>query len=130
LTPVPIDISYEVSVVAKYPADIDKIASNFMVFFNSNIYCSQAHPKFSDIKLNNQVVMSDSVSEDHSDELDGTRDDLIVSTFTFTFKTYLFGGTEQYHKQRRKKPVVDLSTFISSYVYEFKNDDEVREFIQ
>ena len=40
LTPVPIDISYEVSVVAKYPADIDKIASNFMVFFNSNIYCS------------------------------------------------------------------------------------------
>lgn len=130
LTPVPIDVNYEVSVVAKYPADIDKIASNFMVFFNSNIYCSQAHPKFSGIKLNNQVVMSDSVSEDHSDELDGTRDDLVVSTFTFTFKTYLFGGTEQYHKQRRKKPVVDLSTFISSYVYEFKNDDEVLEFLQ
>lgn len=82
------------SIVAKYPADIDKIASNFMVFFNSNIYCSQAHPKFSDIKLNNQVIMSDSVSEDHSDELDGTRDDLVVSTFTFTFKTYLFGGTD------------------------------------
>lgn len=130
LTPVPIDISYEVSVVAKYPADIDKIASNFMVFFNSNIYCSQAHPKFSDIKLNNQVIMSDSVSEDHSDELDGTRDDLVVSTFTFTFKTYLFGGTEQYRRQRRKKPVVDLSTFVSSYVYEFKNDDEVRRFLQ
>jgi hypothetical protein len=37
--------------------------------------------------------MSDSVSEDHSDELDNTRDDLTISTFTFTFKTYLFGGT-------------------------------------
>lgn len=74
--------------------------------------------------------MSDSVSEDHSDELDGTRDDLVVSTFTFTFKTSLFGGTEQYHKRRRKKPVVALSTFISSYVYEFKNDDEIREFLQ
>lgn len=101
-----------------------------MVFFNSNIYCSQAHPKFSGIKLNNQVIMSDSVSEDHSDELDGTRDDLIISTFSFTFKTYLFGGTEQYHKKRRKKPVVDLSTIISSYVYEFKNDDEITEFIK
>lgn len=40
LTPVPIDVNYDVSIVAKYPADIDKIASNFMVFFNSNIYCS------------------------------------------------------------------------------------------
>ena len=74
--------------------------------------------------------MSDSVSEDHSDELDGTRDDLVVSTFTFTFKTSLFGGTEQYHKQRRKKPIVALSTFISSYVYEFKNENEIREFLQ
>lgn len=116
LTPVPIDINYEVSVIAKYPADIDKIASNFMIFFNSNIYCSQAHPKFSDIKLNNQVIMSDSVSEDHSDELDNTRDDLTISTFTFTFKTYLFGGTVQYHKQRAKKQIVELSTFISAGV--------------
>jgi len=130
LTPVPIDINYEVSVIAKYPADIDKIASNFMVFFNSNIYCSQTHPKFSDIKLNNQVIMSDSVSEEHSDELDGTRDDLVISTFTFTFKTYLFGGTRQCAKKRRKRPVVDLSTVISSYIYEFKNDDEVLEFIK
>lgn len=130
LTPVPIDVNYEVSVIAKYPADIDKIASNFMVFFNSNICCSQAHPKFSDIKLNNQVIMSDSVSEDHSDELDNTRDDLIISTFTFTFKTYLFGGTVQYNKKRIKKPVVNLSTFISAVPYEFKNDNEVLDFLK
>ena len=130
LTPVPIDVNYEVSVIAKYPADIDKIASNFMVFFNSNIYCSQAHPKFSDIKLNNQVIMSDSVSEDHSDELDATRDDLVISTFTFTFKTYLFGGTDQYHRRRGKRPVVELSTFVSAYVYEFKSDEEVLEFLK
>ena len=130
LTPVPIDVNYEVSVIAKYPADIDKIASNFMVFFNSNIYCSQAHPKFSDIKLNNQVIMSDSVSEDHSDELDATRDDLVISTFTFTFKTYLFGGTDQYHRRRGKRPVVALSTFVSAYVYEFKSDEEVLEFLK
>lgn len=40
LTPIPIDISYEVSVVAKYPSDVDQIASNFMVFFNSNTFIS------------------------------------------------------------------------------------------
>ena len=53
LTPVPVDISYEVSIVAKYPSDIDKIASNFMVFFNSDIYVSCEHPKYKGIKLNN-----------------------------------------------------------------------------
>lgn len=130
LTPVPVDISYDVSVIAKYPADIDKIASNFMVFFNNDIYCSQAHPKFSDIKLNNQVIMGDSVSEEHPDEMDASRDDLVISNFSFTFKTYLFGGTEQYRKVRSKKPVVDLSATVSSYVHEFKNDDEVAEYIR
>lgn len=72
MAPVPVDISYDVTIIAKYPADIDKIASNFMVFFNSDIFVSCEHPKYQGIKLNNQVVMSDSVSEDHPDEFDGS----------------------------------------------------------
>lgn len=53
LTPVPIDISYDLIIIAKYQADIDKIASNFMVFFNNDIYVSCEHPKFEGIKMNN-----------------------------------------------------------------------------
>lgn len=53
MAPVPVDISYDVSVVAKYPSDIDKIASNFMVFFNSDIFVSCEHPKYAGVKLNN-----------------------------------------------------------------------------
>lgn len=93
MPPIPVDISYEVNVIAKYPSDIDKIASNFMVFFNSDIYVSCQHPIYEGIKMNNQVIMSDSVNEDHPDELDGSQDDLMTSTFTFTFKTYLFAST-------------------------------------
>ena len=81
LTPVPIDVSYDVSIIAKYPSDIDKIASNFMVFFNNDVYVSCEHPKYEGIMLNNQVVMQDSVTEDHPDELDGAVDDLITATF-------------------------------------------------
>ena len=40
MAPVPVDITYDVSIIAKYPSDFDKIASNFMVFFNSDIYVS------------------------------------------------------------------------------------------
>ena len=129
LTPVPIDISYDVSVIAKYQADIDKIASNFMVFFNSNIYVSQEHPKFQGVKLHNEIIMADSVSEEHPDEFDGTADDIVTSTFQFTFKTYLFGGTT--HMQKRPGSAVSsvISTFISSYVYEFKDDSEVLSYL-
>lgn len=95
MAPVPVDISYEVAVVAKYPADIDKIASNFMVFFNSDLYVSCQHPKYEGIKMNNQVIMEDSISEEHPDEIDGTQDDFTTASFSFTFKTFLFGGTQQ-----------------------------------
>ena len=81
LTPVPIDIEYDVSIIAKYPSDIDKIASNFMIFFNNDVYVSCEHPKYEGIMLNNQVVMQDSVSEDHPDEPDSAQDDLTTATF-------------------------------------------------
>lgn len=53
LTPVPIDISYTVTVIAKYPEDLDKIASNFMVFFNNDIYVTCEHPKYEGVMMNN-----------------------------------------------------------------------------
>lgn len=112
MAPVPVDITYDVSIIAKYPSDIDKIASNFMVFFNSDIYVSCQHPKYEGIKMNNQVIMSDSVSEEHSDEIDGTQDDLITSTFNFTFKTFLFGGT----RQAKLVPQKILSSYTSSFI--------------
>lgn len=127
LTPIPLDLNYDLTIIAKYQADIDKIASNFMVFFNNDIYVSQMHPKYEGLKLNNQIVMSDSVSEEHPDELDGTQDDLITSTFQFTFKTYLFGGTQQAKKRQLS---TDLSTVVSSYVYEFQSDAEAADYIK
>lgn len=112
LTPIPIDISYEVSVISKYPGDIDKIASNFMVFFTNDVYVSCVHPKFEGLKLDCQVVMDDSISEEHPDEIDGSADDLITSTFNFTFKTYLFAG----NVKAKQEPVKVLSAYISTYL--------------
>lgn len=112
LTPIPIDISYDVCIMSKTPSDIDQIASNFMVFFNSDIYVSCVHPKYEGVVLNNQIIMSDSISEEHPDELDSTADDFITATFQFTFKTYLFGGNQQ----AKRTPKYILSTCISTYI--------------
>jgi hypothetical protein len=37
-TPVPIDISYEVTIISKYQEHIDRAISNFIPFFNKDLY--------------------------------------------------------------------------------------------
>ena len=123
LTPVPIDVSYDVSIVAKYPSDIDQIASNFMVFFNNDGYVSMQHPKYEEIQLNNQIILADQVTEEHLDELDGTTNDFIASNFQFTFKTYLFGGKQQAKKVPRTILSAVTSSFVSCWPYELDADD-------
>lgn len=66
--------------------------------------------------------MSDSVNEDHPSELDGSADDLMTSTFNFTFKTYLFGGTKKANLIDVKVPSAYMSSFISSYVVEIPSN--------
>lgn len=117
LTPIPIDITYDVYVMSKYKQDIDQIASNFMVFFNNDIYVSCQHPKYEGIMLNNQVVMQDNVAEEHQDDIDAAQDELLITTFSFTFKTYLFGGTAQAKRRHKTVPIEPIiSTFISNYI--------------
>ena len=115
LTPIPVDITYSVSIIAKYPSDIDQIASNFMVFFNNDVFVQCTHPKYDGIMMNNQVIMGDSIQEEHPAEMDGSADDLITSTFEFTFKTYLFGG----YQQAKLAPSEILSTYTSAFTSSF-----------
>lgn len=51
--------------------------------------------------------MDDSVSEQHADDFDAETDDLIVTTFNFTFKSFLFAGTKRFKKI--------TNTIVSSY---------------
>lgn len=94
-SPNPIDIEYTVTVISKYPGDNDMIMGNFIPFFNSDLFVTCIHPKYSNLKFNNQVIMGDSVNEEHPDELGSEVDDVTVTSFTFTYKTYIFGGNKQ-----------------------------------
>lgn len=52
-----------------------------MVFFNSDLFVSCEHPKYEGIKMNCQVVMQDSVSEEHPDDLSPETDDFVTAVF-------------------------------------------------
>ena len=113
-TPVPIDITYDVYFVAKFPGDIDKIISNFIAFFNADLFVSCIHPKYNGIKFNNQIIMQDSISEESLDELDATQDDFKIVTFQFTYKTYIFGGPDK--ANYGKNVIPRISSYISTWV--------------
>lgn len=110
-TPVPVDISYEVTIVSKYQEHIDRAISNFIPFFNKDLYVRSPHPKFENIEITNQVVMEDSITEEHPSEIDPTADDVITCTCSFVFKTYLFCGND---KAKANRVVRHLSTFLST----------------
>ncbi len=110
--PVPIDVTYSITVVSKYQEDIDMCMSNFIPFFNKDLFVQCEHPKFEGVVFQSQVVMEDSISEEHPDELDATQDDLIEGIFTFTHKTYIFGGNK-----KAKGSYIEriISTYVSTY---------------
>jgi len=95
LAPNPINIDYSVILVSNFASDNDLIMGNFIPFFNSDLFVTCKHPKFAGLTYNSQVIMSDSITEEHPDELANDAEDITVTTFNFTFKTYIFGGNER-----------------------------------
>ena len=116
LAPVPIDIEYTVTIITKDPDDNNRILSNFLPFFNSDLYISSQHPKFEDVSYHSQVIIGDTISEEHPEEIDNTADDIQTSSISFTFKTYIFGGSARIPLGPRIVVEPGISVFISNDV--------------
>lgn len=95
LTPNPINISYKVTVFAKYQSDIDMILSNWIPFFNNDVWVSVKHYKYTDLKFYSQIVMDDSISETRNESPSNTNYDFCQADCSFTFKTVVFGGNRR-----------------------------------
>lgn len=118
-TPVPIDIAFQVTIVSKRQGDIDRALSNFLPFFNKDAFIRYKHPKFDGLFMKCQVIMEDSITEEHPDSFDAATDDLVACTCTFVFKTWIFCGNDVISSKGnyvRHKISVDLSTHTSSVV--------------
>lgn len=96
LTPNPININYKVTVFAKYQSDIDLILSNWIPFFNDDVWISTKHYKFTDLKFLSQVVMDNSISETKNESPQNSEYDFVTAECSFVFKTCIFGGNRKF----------------------------------
>ena len=94
-TPVPLDLAYKVCLVSRWMSDIDMMLGQILPFFNTDVYCSCRHPKYRNVKYTSQVVMSPDINIESSPEISKDTDEIHTATLTFTYKTHIFGGTEQ-----------------------------------
>lgn len=50
-TPTPIDLSFQVTIVSRWLSDIDMMLGQILPFFNTDVYVSHRHPKYSNVKF-------------------------------------------------------------------------------
>lgn len=93
-TPVPINLGFDVEVMTKFPNDMDVILSNFIPFFNQDLYVRTPHPKNENETLRHQVIWDGTINNEWPSELDAQTQDMQVATTSFTFKTWIFAGEE------------------------------------
>ena len=94
-TPCPIDLQFQVTLVSRWLSDIDMMLGQIMPFFNTDVYVSHRHPKYSNVKYSSQVVMSPDISIESSPDISKDTDEIHTAQLNFTYKTHIFGGTEQ-----------------------------------
>lgn len=90
--PTPVDIDFTINIFAKYPEDIDMIVSNFVPFFNTDVFVRTPHPKLPGKYLTHQVIWDGNVNWDWKSSLQNTEQDIQIAKTNFTYKTEIFGG--------------------------------------
>lgn len=90
--PQPINISFNLEIIAKFQEDIDQIISNFTVWFCPDIFVISPHPADNNIKLRNQIIWNGSIDIQYPEEARKDEPTRIIANTSFTFKTWLFPG--------------------------------------
>lgn len=90
---IPVTLSYEFSIMAKYQDDVDQILSNFAVHFNPDIYVVWPNP-YGTGQIKSQITWDGSISmsDDEISKLPENSPWRISPTMNFEYKTWLFPG--------------------------------------
>lgn len=96
--PVPVDITVQVSIIAKYQNDIEQILSNFIPYTNPYIVISWKVPSDLNLsipqELRSAVIWDENINLSYPVELNATDKYRITADTTFTIEGWLFKDIE------------------------------------
>lgn len=93
--PTPIILDFTIYAFSKYPEELDMIVSNFIPFFNKDVFVITPHPKLEGKTLRHQVIWNGDVAFDWKSLLQNTEQDMQIATFKLQYKTEIFGGVDK-----------------------------------
>ena len=93
-SPVPIDITINMSIIASYQTDIDQIISNFAAYTNPYIYITWEAPEEiglpASMPINSKVEWSGSINLDYNSEINYSSRSVITADTSFIVQGWLF----------------------------------------
>lgn len=93
--PLPIDITYNVTIATRYQADMDQILSNFLPYINPYFVISWRTPGRQDHEIRSSVYWNGSVNISYPFDIAATQVAKVVADLSFTFKGWLFQSLDQ-----------------------------------
>ena len=93
--PTPIIMDFTISCFSKYPEELDMIVTNFIPFFNKDVFVVTPHPKLENRVLKHQIIWTGDVTFDWKTVLQNTEQDIQIATFKLQYKTEIFGGLDK-----------------------------------
>jgi hypothetical protein len=128
-TPTPIDLQFKVCLVSRWLSDIDMMLGQILPFFNTDVYVSHRHPKYTNVKYTSQVVMGTDISISSEPEISKDADEIHTAELSFTYKTHIFGGTKQEPLTAINPyvaPITKISAEIHAVPYLEPDSDDVK----
>lgn len=94
--PQPVDITYNVSIMTRYQADMDQILSHLIPYVNPYFVVSWRTPNRPDFEIRSNVYWSGNVNIQYPVEVSANQVARVVADLSFTFKGWIFQNPEFY----------------------------------
>lgn len=94
--PLPIDVTYNVSIMTRYQQDMDQILSHLLPYVNPYFTVSWRTPSRPDFEIRSNVFWSGNANITYPFDIAATQVARVVAELTFTFKGWLFQNTEEF----------------------------------
>lgn len=119
--PLPIDVTYNVSILTRYQQDMDQILSHLIPYINPYFVVSWRTPQRPDHEIRSVVEWNGSVNIQYPVELGATQVAKVQADLTFTFKGWMFQHLQRYENIF----TVETNYIPDIYDYELTTREEV-----